>query len=119
MAKYVVAVQNVRADFNPAAVGTADAPVALGRHAVIDAGTAPDAAACQAAIAGLFPDGNPIPSGLGDLFAAGIANATVRADETTGAGSFRHGKAVYQLGVGYHATDDATAIASVNWKNLS
>lgn len=119
MAKYVIGTRNVRTKFDPTAVGTKDAPVGNNLYAVYDAGTAPDAATCQTLIESLFPDGNPIPTAVGEALALGIANGTVRADETTGAVNFRHGKGVYQIGVGYHASDEAAAIASVNWKDLS
>ena len=119
MAKYVIGTRNVRSDFSPAAVGTKDAPVGNNLYAVLDSETAPDAASCQALIQSLFPDGNPVPAAVGTALAAGIADDTVRADETTGAISFRHGKGVYQIGVGFDDTDEATAIESVNWKDLS
>ena len=119
MAKYVVALRNVRTKGSPIAEGTKDVRALLSTElfSVIDAASAPDADACNAAVATLLPGIND--SAIGDAFEAGLANATVRADETTGAYSFRWGKGFYQLGVGYHASGDAEAIASVNWKDLA
>lgn len=119
MAKYAIGLRNVRTKGSPIAEGTKDVPAQLSTElfSVITDTTAPDAAACNAAVATLLPGIND--SAIGTALAAGIANATVRADETTGAYSFRWGKGFYQLGVGYHASADADAIASVNWKDLS
>lgn len=120
MAKYSIGVQNVRKDFSSAAVGTKDDPVANALYTVITAGSAPNAAACEAALLELLPQLNPTASAAaGTAIAAGTADATARASDVTGAHSFRHGKGVYQYGVGYHASDDQAAIDAINWKNLS
>ena len=119
MAKYAIGLRNVRTKHSPVAEGTKDAPALLSTElfSVIDDTTAPDADQCNAAVATLLPGIND--SAIGTALAAGIANATVRADETTGAYSFRWGKGLYQLGVGYHGSSDASAISSVNWKDLA
>jgi hypothetical protein len=118
MAKYVIGVRNVRSVNNPSPSGTKDKPVGGARYAIFNDSAAPDASECLALANSLFGDGNAVPTAVGTALAAGIANATARASETTGAISFRHGKGIYQVGVGYHASSDASAIASVNWKNL-
>lgn len=120
MAKYAYGLQNVRSLHSSARVGTKDKPKALPYTVVIEKSSAPTAAEVASAIYLFFPQTN-----AGDilatatLLAAGNASGTARADETTGAGSFQWGKAVYQLGVGYHGTNSDTAIENINWKDLS
>ena len=93
----------------------------------------PDAATCETALRTILPN---LPAAkltaMGILFAATHATDAARANETSGAGLFRGGKAVYQLGVGYSVETGAgteadptvpatltEAIASTNWKNIA
>jgi hypothetical protein len=56
---------------------------------------------------------------LKDALKLAHASNTARTTVTTGVYSFRHGKAVYQFGVGYHATVPNTAYTSTTWHNIS
>ena len=120
MAIYAFGVQNVRKTGATSATGVKDAPIALPIFSTLDSGSVPTLAQCKVVVAEMLPNIDEVRrNAIAALFVAAQVNGTVRADETTGAGLFRVGKATYQLGVGYHASVAATAIASVNWKNIA
>ena len=116
MAKYVLEFQNVRTQFNPAAVGTAGTTAELSNRYrfVMDQETDPVAAEIIAAIGGAF--GLLDISAVADLIEVAFAGEDYT-DTTEGAGSIRHGKAVLQWGIGQHATDDS--LATITFKDLS
>lgn len=120
MAKYVFALRNVRQAHEVEAVGVKDAPRGKAYYFVHDdTGNATDAELI-ALIKEQFPSmDDTTMADIAEKLVDGNANATVRADDTTGAGSWRYGKWVFQGGVGYHASSEAGAIASINWKSLS
>ena len=120
MAKYVFALRNVRQAQEVEAVGVKDAPRSAPYYFVHDDTDNATDAELIALIQEQLPSMDAATmADIAEKLVDGNADATVRADETTGAGSWRYGKWVLQGGVGYHASSEATAIASVNWKNLS
>lgn len=119
MAKYAFGLRNVRAAQETTAVGVKDAPRGPEYNFVHGGGNAPTTAELTALVKGVLPNFDPEVVALMviELNAMSV-NSTVRADETTGAGQWRYGKQVFQAGVGYHASSEATAIAEINWKDL-
>jgi hypothetical protein len=120
MAKYVFALRNVRAAHEVTAVGVKDAPRDMKSYYFThDDTNNATAAEFKALIKGQLPSfPEATLSAMATALVAANANASARANETTGAGAWRYGKQILQGGVGYHASSGSAAIASVNWKNL-
>ena len=120
MAKYAFGLRNVRAAQETTAVGVKDAPRGPSHYIVHNGGSAPTTAQLTALLEDALPSFDPavVTSMVAQLRAMSLSS-TVRADETTGAGQWRYGKQVFQAGVGYHASSDASAIAAINWKDLA
>ena len=124
MAKYVYGFRDVRNNTATACTeGNATKNVVreIGdvRYVTITDSSAPVVADLNEAMASIFPNmkSNEV-SAVSTPIAIGAANSTARANVATGAASFRHGKAFYQWGIGYHASSEATAKAAIVWKNL-
>lgn len=124
MAKYVFGFRDVRNNTAAACTeGNATKNVVreIGdvRYVTVTDSSAPSVADVNAAMASIFPNmkTNEVSS-VSTPIAIGAANSTARASLTSGATSFRHGKAFYQWGIGYHASNEATATAAIVWKNL-
>lgn len=124
MAFYVYAWRDVRnADDATATVGTKDVPrvESTVRQFVIEKGTDPTTADLLIPIKDTFSniemDATAYVALVADAQAA--ATAANRADDTVTVNSFRWGKSVLQFGIGYHASNANTAMANINWKDLS
>lgn len=121
MAFYVFGLRNVRPATENTAAGVKDAP----RDGITYYFTHEDSGVytqdeAKALLSTKFPNFTAeVLESLSTALVLGNANSTVRADETTGAGLFRYGKQMFQMGVGYHGSVEATAINAVNWKNIA
>jgi len=120
MAKYVFALRNVRAQGEVEPIGVKDAPRTDRVYYFVHTDTNnATSAELKALVLKQLPSFNEeLIDSMCDALVVANANATLRANETTGKGQWRNGKQVYQGGVGYHASVEATAIAAINWKDL-
>lgn len=124
MAKYVFGFRDVRNNTAAACTegnATKNQVREIGdvRYVTVTDSSAPSTEDVNAAMAAIFPNMkvNEVAA-VSTAIAVGASSSSTRANVATGAASFRHGKAFYQWGIGYHASVEATAKAAIVWKNL-
>jgi len=121
MAFYVFALRNVRQAHEVAAAGVEDSPRDMKVHYFIhEDSNNYTAAEAKALLIDKLPSFDATTlSALTTAAVAGNVSSTTRLSDTTGKGLFRYGKQMFQIGVGYHASVEATAISSINFKDIA